>query len=80
VAHSASGFTYHVRGADVVIHHGSRRASTLRGTAARQFLVDIATGDPQQLMARVTGNYKRGNERDARTTRATTANTGHQLY
>jgi hypothetical protein len=52
----------------------------LRGTAARQFLVDIATGDPQQLMARVTGNYKRGNERDARTTRATTANTGHQLY
>jgi hypothetical protein len=41
-------------------------ASTLRGADARKFLADIASCSPedaQQLMARVTGNYKRGNER-----------------
>jgi len=57
------GFSYEVRGAGVVISHHGKQASTLRGTAAARFLREVETGDPQQLMARVTGNYKRGNER-----------------
>lgn len=57
------GFSYEIRGADVVVLHHGKRASTLRGTAAARFLRDVENGDPQQLMARVTGNYKRGNER-----------------
>jgi hypothetical protein len=35
----------------------------LRGDRARDFLTAVERGDPQQLMARATGNYKRGNER-----------------
>jgi len=57
------GFSYEARGADVVISHHGKHASTLRGTAAARFLREVETGDPQQLMARATGNYKRGNER-----------------
>jgi len=57
------GFTYEVRGGDVVISHHGRRATILRGQKAQQFLADADSGDPQLLMARLTGNYKRGNER-----------------
>ena len=59
------GFAYAVQqqGAVVVIWHHGRVAATLRGAAAARFLTDVERGDPQQLMARVTGNYKRGNER-----------------
>jgi hypothetical protein len=35
----------------------------LRGAVAGRFLVDVQDRDPQELMARLTGNYKRGNER-----------------
>ena len=38
----------------------------MRGAAARAFLVEVETGDPQLLMARLTGNYKHGNERAAK--------------
>jgi len=51
-----------------ISHHG-RPASTLRGARAAEFLEDIESGsteDAQLLMARLTGNYKRGNERTAR--------------
>jgi hypothetical protein len=60
-----TGFAYAVqqRGAVVVIRHHGRVATTLRGAAAARFLADVERGDPQQLMARVTGNYRRGNER-----------------
>lgn len=57
------GFSYEGRGSEVVVSHHGKRAATLRGAAASRFLRDVETGDPQQLMARVTGNYKRGNER-----------------
>jgi len=57
------GFSYEIRGADVIVLHHGRHASTLRGAAASRFLREVENGDPQQLMARVTGNYKRGNER-----------------
>lgn len=66
VAHSPGGFEYVQRGDEVRITHRGRPATTLRGAAAAQFLVDVESGDPQQLMARVTGNYRRGNERAAR--------------
>jgi hypothetical protein len=58
-----SGFEYSVRGDAVEIRHHGRTATTLRGVAASKFLTDAANGDPQHLMARATGNYKRGNER-----------------
>lgn len=60
------GFDYHQRGDDVVITHHGRAATTLRGRRAQDFLEDVETGDPQELMARLTGNYRRGNERLAR--------------
>ncbi|WP_143753236.1 hypothetical protein, partial [Clavibacter michiganensis] len=60
------GFEYVVRGDDVVIRHHGRVASTLRGSAARRFLAQVEAGDAQQIMARATGDYKRGNERTAR--------------
>lgn len=60
------GFEYAVRGEHVVISHYGRRATTLRGRRAQAFLEDVVSGDPQELMARFTGNYRRGNERQAR--------------
>ncbi|MDG6106680.1 hypothetical protein Daura_28940 [Dactylosporangium aurantiacum] len=61
------GFSYRVRkSGDVELLHHGRPAGVLRGAAATRFLVDIDTTDPQQLMARLTGNYKHGNERTAR--------------
>lgn len=61
-----NGFQYEVRGEDVVITHHGRPATTLRGSRAAQFLDDVERDDPQELMARATGNYRRGNERQAR--------------
>lgn len=59
-----SGFSYTVRkSGEVVITHHGRPAATLRGGKATSFLDKVQDGDPQQLMARITGNYKRGNER-----------------
>jgi hypothetical protein len=59
-----SGFHYERRGEEVAIFHHGRRAAMLRGAAAGRFLAEIERGsDPQGLMARATGNYKRGNER-----------------
>lgn len=60
------GFDYVVRGEQVVINHYGRYATTLRGRRAQAFLEDVVSGDPQELMARLTGNYRRGNERQAR--------------
>ncbi len=61
-----AGFAYEVRASgEVVIRHHGRVATTLRGATAAAFLVDVAS-DPQGVMARVTGNYRRGNERQAR--------------
>ncbi|MBI5269366.1 MAG: hypothetical protein HY856_06770 [Burkholderiales bacterium] len=63
------GFTHRRRkNGDVeVLHHG-RLAATLRGADAQDLLQALDADDPgaaQQLMARLTGNYKRGNERTA---------------
>ncbi|GAA1434469.1 hypothetical protein GCM10009616_28990 [Microlunatus lacustris] len=67
VGSAAEGFEYQVLGdGRVRISHAGRVAAGLRGAAATDFLEDVEKGDPQLLMARVTGNYKRGNERTAR--------------
>ena len=58
-----TGFEYRIRGNDVLITHRGRTAVTLRGAAAERFLAKVARGNPQQVMAKATGNYKRGNER-----------------
>lgn len=64
------GFTYVVRASgEVVIHHRGALATTLRGDAAADFVAEVEGGDDddaQELMARVTGNYRRGNERTAK--------------
>jgi hypothetical protein len=63
----AGEFDYLVRGnREVRVTRSGRTVAVLRGGAAARFLADVATGDPQQVMARVTGNYKRGNERVAK--------------
>ncbi|MBH9551270.1 hypothetical protein [Inhella gelatinilytica] len=64
------GFVYRTlkNGSVEVTHHG-RWAATLRGRDASEFLARVDGGSPeaaQQLMARLTGNYRRGNERQAR--------------
>jgi hypothetical protein len=63
------GFTFEIRkSGEVVILRDGREASILRGTRAQDFLAeaaDYSNADLQQVMARLTGNYKRGNERTA---------------
>jgi hypothetical protein len=59
----ANGFAYEERAdGSVVINHHGRPASTLRGARAQEFLAEV-DDDPQGVMARWTGNYRRGNER-----------------
>ena len=61
------GFIYRVRkNGDVELLHHARPAAVLRGVAAARFLTDVESVDPQELMARITGNYKHGNERTAK--------------
>lgn len=63
---TANGFEYTVRDdGTVVITHRGGRAAVLRGSRAEEFLEDV-DADPQGVMARWTGNYKRGNERAAK--------------
>ena len=60
------GFAFVVRkNGDVEITHDGRPASVLRNREEPRFLVDVEDDDPQELMARLTGNYRRGNERVA---------------
>ena len=64
------GFTYRVRkNGDAEILHKGRLAATLRGDQAQEFAAEAQScefADLQQLMARLTGNYKHGNERAAK--------------
>jgi hypothetical protein len=67
VAGEASGFAYEVqRNGDVVFTHHGKRGTVLRGPRATEFVAEVDSGDDQQVMARWTGIYKRGNERTAR--------------
>ena len=59
------GYGFDVRkSGEVVITRNGERVATLRGDAAQKFLRKAGEGNPQQVMARATGNYKRGNERN----------------
>lgn len=59
-----TGFAFIERkNGDVAISHNGLPAAVLRKAAAARFLRDVEARDPQEVMARVTGNYKRGNER-----------------
>jgi succinylglutamate desuccinylase len=63
------GFTYRAfKNGHVEVRHHGVLATTLRGSAAEKFLSTASDGGPkaQQLMARLTGNYKRGNEAHAK--------------
>jgi len=55
------GFSYQVRkSGEVVISRDGRPVTTLRGKSAEKFVARVSSGDPQQVMARATGNYRRG--------------------
>ena len=56
------------KGGEVTILRNGIAVKVLRGESARHFLAqirDAALPEQQQRMARVTGNYSRGNERRA---------------
>ncbi len=65
----AAGFAYRLRkNGEVEVSHHGRSAAVLRGKVAAGFIAQVSQGGDQmaqELMARVTGNYKRGNERIA---------------
>ena len=59
-----SGFEYTLRkNGEVAITHHGRPATVLRGRRAERFLAGLDGLHDQEVMARFTGNYKRGNER-----------------
>ncbi|MGF1764228.1 hypothetical protein [Aliivibrio kagoshimensis] len=65
-------FTFRVVSGEVTIFHHDKKATVLRGQKAAEFCQEVEDGsfsDGQQLMARLTGNYKRGNERQAKNSR-----------
>jgi hypothetical protein len=66
-------FSHHTRAdGTVVISYRTAPVTYLRGRAAERFTSRIAAADAsaaQQLMARLTGNFKRGNERDGKPSR-----------
>ena len=50
----------------IVIRYHDAPVTLLRGKAAQRFVVRVCSAEgpaAQQLMARATGNFKRGNER-----------------
>lgn len=63
-------FSYRTRAdGSIEISHRSRPVTILRDAAAERFAARLRGADAaaaQQLMARATGNFKRGNERDAK--------------
>jgi hypothetical protein len=64
------GFSWQTRkSGEVQILHRGKLAATLRGGMATDFMDIVDSGDAdaaQQEAARLTGNYKRGNERLAK--------------
>ncbi|NTW41834.1 MAG: hypothetical protein HGA44_18465 [Cellulomonadaceae bacterium] len=64
------GFTWAPRkDGSVVVLRGGTVVTSLRGDRAATFVAEVEAlddDDAQQVMARWTGNYRRGNERAAR--------------
>ena len=69
MADSPNGVAFRpLKNGDVQVTHHGRLASTLRGREAIDFLSEMDGADEQarqHAMARLTGNYRRGNERAA---------------
>jgi hypothetical protein len=65
-----TGFVWSVKkSGDVEIFHHGILATVLRGEAANKAVNSLNAATPeeqQEILARVTGNYKRGNERQAK--------------
>ena len=60
-------FGYAVRAdGSVSISHRGRAVTAVRGVRAAAFLAEVEQDDPQEVMARWTGQYRRGNERTAK--------------
>jgi hypothetical protein len=66
-------FSYATRAdGSIVISYRTAPVALLRGRSAERFATRIADADAvasQQLMARATGTFKRGNERDGKRSR-----------
>ena len=64
------GFTFiETKKGEIIINRYGKIATTLRHNKAKEFKENISIStfeELQQLMARLTGNYKRGNERLAK--------------
>ena len=62
-----TGFEWSVRkNGEIAIRHHGREVTIVRGRAAERLAERLTTSDDevvQRLLARSTGNYKRGNER-----------------
>lgn len=59
MANAPDGFAYRLRkNGDVELLHFGRPAGVLRGATATRFLTEVDQQDPQELMARLTGNYR----------------------
>lgn len=61
-------FSYRVtKDNTVFLDYNGRQVKTLKGTEAEKFLKRISSADTiseaQLIMAKITGNFKRGNER-----------------
>ena len=60
-------FAYHVtKDGRILIDRGGRRVTVVAGGAATSLIAKLEAADEagaQQLLARATGNYRRGNER-----------------
>ena len=54
---------------EVIIHHHGKLAANLKGRTAQKFLVSTESTSEYALqlkMAKLTGNYKHGNERQGK--------------
>jgi hypothetical protein len=62
-------FTYRLTASGVLlVRWGGREVRRVAGSTAEALAVELATatpGEAQKLLARATGNFKRGNERAA---------------
>ena len=63
------GFDWQVtKSGQVLISRAGRLVTTVRGASAARLIAKLSAAsddEAQQLLARATGNYKRGNERHA---------------
>jgi hypothetical protein len=62
-------YTSNKDGNVTIFHHG-KLAANMKGNKAARFLIEVALADEDTLqmrMAKLTGNYKRGNEKTGKT-------------